>query len=195
MWTATTEIYTAPLFPYTSLFRACGGNRKRSGRRPEEGAGLQRWRARACPEDETVTGHDQYGPLLGVAEPAQDRGDQRHAVAIGAVRNHIEIDPHFGVDLPTKIVQGHQKISGEDIGLVLDLSVLGIPTHHVLLAAADTLGIGQAVQKEMAECVCEREIDSALRPDPVVVDDAPALSARRRPKQGAVEAQIGRAHV
>src|SRR3546814_14874978 len=49
--------------------------------------------------------------------------------------------------------------------------------------------------KEMAEFVCEREIDSALRPDPVVVDDDPALSARRRPKQGAVEArQVVAAH-
>src|SRR3546814_5253212 len=111
MWTATTEIYTAPLFPYTSLFRACGGNLNRSGRRPEEGAGLQRWRARACPEDETVTGHDQYGPLLGVAEPAQDRGDQRHAVAIGAVRNHIEIDPHFRSEEHTSELQSLMRIS------------------------------------------------------------------------------------
>jgi hypothetical protein len=54
----------------------CGRDFDRSGRRPEECAGLQRGRARARPEYEAIAGHYEHRPLLSIAEPAEHRGDQ-----------------------------------------------------------------------------------------------------------------------
>ena len=151
-----------------------------AGRGPEERASFQGWGCLTAPEDEAIPGDNKYSTLLGVAEPTQHCRDERHTIAIGAVGNHVEIDPRLGIDLPAKIIQRHQKIGGEYVRLMLDLAIGGIPPNHILLPAANPVGMGEAVQKEMAELVRKGKIDPPLRADRIVVNDPPPLAPGAR---------------
>ena len=70
---------------------------------------------------------------------------------------------------------------------MLDLTIGGIPPDHVLLPAANPIGICDAVQEVMAELVRQGEIDPSSRTDRIIVDDAPPLAPSGRPEECAVE--------
>lgn len=74
-----------------------------------------------------------------------------------------------------------RRAAGEDVSLMLDLAILGVPAHNILLAAAEALWVGEAMQQVVAEFVCEREVDPPFRGDGFVVDDAPSPCGRRAP--------------
>ncbi len=67
----------------------------------------------------------------------------------------------FAGDLTPEVIKRHQKVCGKDVCLVLDLTVLGIPTHNVLLSAPKTVWVSDAMQEVMAKFMSEREVDPA----------------------------------
>ena len=81
-----------------------------------------------------------------------------------------------------KIVQRHEKIGGEDVRLMLDLPVFGIPPDDVLFAAAKAVRIGEAMQKKMTELMGKGKIYASLGAHSTVINDSPAFAARRRLK-------------
>ena len=72
--------------------------------------------------------------------------------------DHIQVDPRPGIDLPAKVVERHQQGCRENVSLMFDLAVLGIPANEVLLPASDAVGIIGSMQKVVPELVRERKI-------------------------------------
>ena len=99
------------------------------------------------------------------------------------MRDHIDIDFCQRIDLPPIVIERHQQIGSEYVGLMLNLAVLGIPADNVLVAAADAIRIRSPVQEVVAKFVGKREIDAALGRQIVVVKNAPAFFPGRRAKQ------------
>jgi hypothetical protein len=155
-----------------NLNRGAGG--------PKESTSFQRGVAGTWPKHEIVTRYHQYGSARRIDKPAEDRSDEWYAIAIRAVGNDIKIDLGAGGNLATKVVEPHQKIGGKPIGLVLDLSIGGIPADDVLRAAANAIRVVGTVQKVMPELVGEREIDPAARGESIVIDDASPCLVRWR---------------
>jgi hypothetical protein len=86
------------------------------------------------------------------------------------VGDHVEIDLLPFRDLAPEVIERHQEIGSKHVGLVLYLSIFGIPANNILFTAAEAIRVRRSVQQEVAEFVSQREIDPALRTDPVVVD-------------------------
>ena len=74
----------------------------------------------------------------------QGGGSQQHErndIPVGTVVEGIEVGPGALVELTPEIIQGHQKRRRKIVGLAFDLTVLGIPCRHILLAASKAVRI------------------------------------------------------
>jgi hypothetical protein len=118
----------------------------RTYRSSKERTGLQGCLTGPSPKDETVARYHEHGAAVGIVEPAQYRGNQRHPIALGATRQHAEVGLTLWVDLAAKIIERHQKRGREDICLMFDLAIIGIPAYDILIATANSLRICQSVQ-------------------------------------------------
>jgi hypothetical protein len=126
-------------------------------------------------------------------QPAQHGRDERHAVAVGAVRDQVEIDLVALGNLPPEIVERHQQPGGEHISLMLDLAVFAVPADDILFTAPYALRVGEPVNQIVPEFVPRREIDASFRRDRAVVENPPAYLAGVRAIERTVKAGQGAA--
>src|SRR5262245_13221360 len=131
------------------------------------------------------------GAACGVLQPAQHRRDERYAVPVCAVGDYVQIDLLALGNLAPEIVKRHQKTGREHIGLMLDLTVVTIPTHDILLAAPDSVGVGQPMNEVVAELMPESEVDAPFRLDRDVVENPPAFFTGARAIERAIKSRQG----
>ncbi len=86
-------------------------------------------------------------------------------------------------DLPAVVIQGHEQIRGEKIGLAFNIFLILRPVEHVIIAAQKLIS-EQAMQDVMPKLMGLGEADPAWRQDRIAVEEHPLLAPLAR-KQSA----------